>query len=177
MVCVHSDLLSVNIYGGESLSMCSDVPLAEQRAVETCGWIGGVGGRVGTVHAKQVRSFFCGGLSVTRVGFERGPSSHFRGCQSAGYSTTSCKNEPAGAFFSLSLSFWRACDLTESREVVGDMVDGWRGGRIRISSCSPSNGGEDTAAVTPRWWQINGWMGRACVRRAQIMCSSSPFRK
>lgn len=52
MVCVHSDLLSVNIYGGESLSMRSEVPLAEQRAVETCGRIGGVGG-VGGYSARK----------------------------------------------------------------------------------------------------------------------------
>lgn len=75
-------------------------------------------------NAEQVRWLFCGGfdgLSVTKVGFELRPSSHFRGCQSAGYSTASCKNEPAGDFFYYYYLF-RACDLTESREVVGDTV-------------------------------------------------------
>lgn len=37
MVCLRSDLLSVNIYGRESLRAYSEARLAEQRAVETCG--------------------------------------------------------------------------------------------------------------------------------------------
>lgn len=65
-------------------------------------------------------------------------------------------------FLSLSLFFLKG--LWFDRIPWGGGGYGGGGCRIRISSCSPSNGGEYTAAVTPRWWQISGWMGRACVR-------------
>lgn len=106
----------------------------------------------GTKNTKQVKRFFRSGLGGLSVTVES------RGLNTAHRLISDAASLPA----TQPLFFFRASDLTESREVVVVVVRGGRvrggwfrdagvgmEGRIRISSCSPSNGGEDTAAVTP----------------------------